>query len=106
MTDEETRQFLQKYNMKILRSDDGWFPFPLGKQKIILGILDRYYNEDWERLNIEAYNYAISLMDMEGEIKEFENLKQCCQYYEEVTDIRFKKLREEFKLKQAQEDFE
>lgn len=71
-----------------------------------MGTVDRNYNQDWKETNEEEYNYTVMLLNLNGGIQYFEDLNKCCQYYEDKTAIRYKKLNEENKLKSAQEDFE
>lgn len=102
MTEEEVTKFFTKYNIRIIRTDDIYlYPFIIGKNSIELGTLDRNYS-----LNKETYNYCVCLMDLDDEKHYFRDLTKCCQFYENKTAIRYKKLDEQKRLKNSQEDFE
>ena len=106
MTEAEVKTFFTKYNIRIMyNSKEPWYPFMIGKNTIKLGTVDRSYNFDTEP-NKESYNYCVCLLDLDEEKHYFENFKKCCQYYEDKTVIRYKKMHEQKRLKNTQEDFE
>ncbi len=107
MTEEEVKTFFKKYNIKIIyNSKEPWYyPFRIGKNTIKLGTVDRNYVLDSDTTK-ETYNYCVCLMDLNEEKHYFENFEKCCQYYENKTVIRYKKISEQKRLKNSQEDFE
>lgn len=100
MSEDEVKTFFTKYNLKIIEVDrDLIWPCVIAKNHIKLGLITK-------KSTIYTEVFHISLVDGSDYLNDFVDYNKCCEFYEKETEKQFKKLRELYKIKQIQEDFE
>ena len=78
-----------------------WFPLSLCKQHIELGVVKKHY-----MITSPEEEYKITFYTESGGYIELYKFNSCCEFFETSVEPLYKKLLEDKKIKQIQEDFE
>lgn len=78
-----------------------WFPLSLCKQHIELGVVKKCYI-----ITSPEEEYKITFYTVVGSSIELYEFNSCCEFFETSVEPLYKKLLEDKKIQQAQEDFE
>ena len=78
-----------------------WFPLSLCKQHIELGVVKKHYI-----ITSPEEEYKITFYTESGDYMELYKFNNCCEFFETSVEPLYKKLLEDKKIKQIQEDFE
>ena len=101
MTAKEAQDFLRKYNLKLVQDDThNWWPLPISKQHIRLGMMMHYYNTETPEEEFKIQ------FNCNGSSMELYKFNSCCEYFETTGQKTYKELLEQKRLKNSQDDFE